>query len=73
MKRNDVMEKLECTKETVLNYLWGVEHKYNEKYVEHCNNIKNGIAVNASREKARMLSDMKTTIQLLIIDFENDF
>lgn len=67
------MDKLECTKSTVLNYLWDVERKYGEKYVEHCNNIKNGIAVNASREKARMFSDMKTAIQLLIIDFEDDF
>lgn len=67
------MEKLACTKETVLHYLQGVEQKYNEKYVEHCNNIKNGIAVNAAREKARMFSDMKTAIQLLIIDFEEDF
>ena len=66
-------QKLKYEKETVLNYLHGLEQKYNEKYVENCNNISKGICVNASRENARTYGDKKNAIQLLIIDFEKDF
>ena len=71
-RRND-MDKIEFTKETVLQYLKDVEQKYNRKYVENYNNIMKGIDVDKSVEKTRMFNDMKTAIQLLIIDFEEDF
>lgn len=67
------MDKIEFTKETVLQYLKDVEQKYNRKYVENYNNIMKGIDVDKSVEKTRMFNDMKTAIQLLIIDFEEDF
>lgn len=62
--------KYEYTKENVMYWLLATEKEYNKKYVKACNDIKFS---SAAQEKARMYGEMKHAIQLLIIDFEENF
>lgn len=59
------MGKYTYTKQNVFNELWKKEKEYNRKWVKACND--------KDVESMKKYSDMKTAIQNLIIDFEEQF